>query len=47
MRSLRKGLILLPCGFSAIRFIPPLTITEEELDTGMEIFAEAVREEGA
>ena len=47
MRALRKGLILLPCGFSAIRFIPPLTITEEELDTGMEIFAEAVREEGA
>lgn len=42
--ALDRGLILYPCGSSSqcIRFIPPLTISEEDLDTGLEIFAAAV-----
>ena len=39
-----KGLILLPCGVhgNIIRFLPPLTIEEELLREGLEIFCEAV-----
>ncbi len=39
----KKGLILLPCGKSAIRLIPPLCITSEELEEGMEILEEAIK----
>lgn len=42
--ALEKGLVLLPCGKSAIRLIPPLTITEEEAKVGLGIFKEAVLE---
>ncbi len=43
-RCLDAGLILYPCGTDnhCIRFIPPLVITEEELDRGIDILAEAV-----
>ena len=45
---LRKGVIALGCGRSSIRLVPPLTIAEDNLDTGMrlleESIAEAVRE---
>lgn len=42
---LARGLILYPCGTfnHVIRFIPPLTVSEEDLDTGLDIFSEAVR----
>jgi len=39
----KRGLILLPCGKSGIRFIPPLIIREEEVDVAMEILDEAIR----
>ncbi len=39
----KRGLILLPCGKSGIRFIPPLIIKEEEVDVAMEILDEAIR----
>ncbi|MEM4717777.1 MAG: acetyl ornithine aminotransferase family protein [Desulfurococcaceae archaeon] len=35
--ALENGLVLLPCGRSGIRLIPPLVITEEEAKTGLEI----------
>lgn len=38
-----EGLILLGAGSSAIRFIPPLTIEEGELEEGLERFEKAVR----
>ena len=41
--SLKKGLILLPAGKSAIRIAPPLTIREEFLEKGLEIFAESIK----
>ena len=39
--ALKRGLVLLPCGKSAIRFIPPLIITREEIDTTLRLFGEA------
>ncbi|MEM4751084.1 MAG: aminotransferase class III-fold pyridoxal phosphate-dependent enzyme, partial [Desulfurococcaceae archaeon] len=42
--ALEKGLVMLPCGKSAIRLIPPLTISEEEAKIGLEIFKQAVAE---
>ncbi len=40
--ALRKGLILLGCGKSAMRYIPPLTITTEEIDAGIEILDDSI-----
>ncbi len=49
---LRRGLVLYPAGYAAhvIRFIPPLTVSEEELAAGLSILADAVgdlRHQGA
>jgi 4-aminobutyrate aminotransferase len=40
--SYRRGLLLLPCGKSSIRYIPPLIIQTEEVDEGVEILDEAI-----
>lgn len=40
--SYKNGLILLPCGTSGVRFIPPLVIKEEELNEGLDIFEKAL-----
>jgi len=39
----RKGILLLPCGKSAIRFIPPLIVTEEQAAFAMDIFETALK----
>lgn len=39
----RKGLLLLTCGLSTIRFIPPLIIEKDEFERGLEIFAGALK----
>ncbi len=39
-----RGLLLLPCGKSGIRYIPPLNIEEEYLDTAIEILDVAIRD---
>lgn len=44
LASFKRGLMLLPCGPNAIRFSPPLNITQHEADTAVEIFAEALFE---
>ncbi len=41
--ALRRGLVILGCGKSAIRLIPPLVITEEQAKIGLDIFEEAVK----
>lgn len=43
---LDRGLILIDCGGerNVIRFIPPLIVTEEEMNRGLDIFEEAVKE---
>ncbi len=42
--AFEKGLMLLGCGKSVIRISPPLCLTPAELDEGLHIFAEAVRQ---
>jgi 4-aminobutyrate aminotransferase len=42
-KSYKNGLVLLPCGTSGIRFIPPLTIEDEQLDQGLDIFEKALK----
>lgn len=42
--ALNKGLVLLGCGKSAIRLIPPLIIDEEHAKIGLEILEKAIRE---
>ncbi|HYK94122.1 MAG TPA: acetyl ornithine aminotransferase family protein [Thermoplasmata archaeon] len=38
----KRGLLLLPCGRSSIRYIPPLVIQREEIDEGVEILDAAI-----
>jgi 4-aminobutyrate aminotransferase len=42
--ALENGLILLTCGTfdNVIRWIPPLVVTEQEIDQGLELFAKAL-----
>jgi 4-aminobutyrate aminotransferase len=42
-KALDGGLILLPAGDSVIRFVPPLIISMNEIDKGLEIFERALR----
>ncbi len=41
--AFRRGLLLLPCGPSTIRFCPPLCITSRQVQIGLEIVASALR----
>lgn len=41
--ALKRGLILLPCGESTVRYLPALTIEEELLDEGLNVLEEAIR----
>jgi 4-aminobutyrate aminotransferase len=43
-RAFEKGLLLLGCGENTIRFCPPLTVTEEEVDLCLTLFVEALGE---
>ncbi|MGI0071694.1 MAG: acetyl ornithine aminotransferase family protein [Thermoplasmata archaeon] len=38
----RRGLILLPCGRSTLRYIPPLVVRREEIDEAIEILDAAI-----
>ena len=40
----KRGLLLLPCGKSGIRYIPPVNIPEEQLHKGFDILTEAITE---
>ncbi|MCI4357748.1 MAG: acetyl ornithine aminotransferase family protein [Thermoplasmata archaeon] len=41
--AVKHGLLVLPCGKSAIRYIPPLVITDAEIDQGIEVLDQAIR----
>ena len=43
LNAFRNGLLTLPTGLSAMRFIPPLNLTEEQADMGLEVIEKAVR----
>jgi len=40
--AFKEKILLLPCGNSVIRFCPPLVITEDEIDYGLDKFEEAL-----
>jgi 4-aminobutyrate aminotransferase len=42
MKAFKKGLLLLPAGQKAMRVIPPLTITDEEVQEGLELMGQAL-----
>ena len=39
-RAFKRGLLMLPCGESVIRFSPPLIIQPSQIDVAVEIFSE-------
>ncbi len=41
--ALSRGLILLPCGESAVRYAPPLTIEEDLLESGLDVLEESFK----
>ena len=45
-KCFETGLLLLGCGESTIRFCPPLIVSRNEVDTGVEIFAAAIKAVG-
>jgi L-lysine 6-transaminase len=44
MKCLQKGLIILPSGERAIRFRPPLNVTRQEIDLGISIVRQSIKE---
>jgi len=44
MKSFRRGLALITCGHSTLRIAPPLTITRDLIDPGLEVLEGAVKE---
>lgn len=42
--GLKRGLLTLGCGYSAIRLLPPLDVTEREIQLGVSLFHEAIEE---
>lgn len=44
-RAFRRGLLLLPCGQSTFRLAPPLVLDQYDVDTGMGILDECLKEE--
>ena len=45
--AFHRGLLLLGCGESALRFCPPLCITAEQVDRALEILAAVLCEQRA
>ncbi len=43
-KAFYKGLLLLSCGRSAIRFCPPLIVSKNDIDIALSIFEECLRE---
>ncbi len=39
----KKGLLILPCGSSSLRFVPPLVIGKKEADLALSIFEDALK----
>lgn len=40
--AFQRGLLLLGCGSNVVRFCPALTVTQEEIDVAVQIFADAL-----
>jgi 4-aminobutyrate aminotransferase len=46
-QAFKRGLLLLTCGASTVRFCPPLVITEEQVDEALAVFEATVQAVGA
>jgi 4-aminobutyrate aminotransferase len=44
LRAYHHGLLLLPCGLSTVRFMPPLLITTDEVDEAIEMLEGAIKD---
>ena len=44
MRCWKRGIAIITCGASTLRIVPPLTITRELVDAGLEIIEDAIKE---
>ncbi|MFQ5836292.1 MAG: acetyl ornithine aminotransferase family protein [Candidatus Bathyarchaeia archaeon] len=44
LRCWKRGIALITCGISTLRIIPPLTVTRELLDAGLEIIEDVIKE---
>jgi 4-aminobutyrate aminotransferase len=40
--AFRRGLVLLGCGRNTVRFIPPLVVSSQQVDKGVELFEQAL-----
>ncbi|KAI1194960.1 acetylornithine and succinylornithine aminotransferase [Nemania serpens] len=38
-----RGLLIITCGTNTLRFVPPLTISDDEIRTGLRILSDAIR----
>jgi len=45
--ALARGLLLLSCGESTVRIAPPLILTHEQAEEGLDILEEALKEASA
>ncbi len=43
--AFERGLLLLPCGVKTLRVLPPLDVTEREVDLGVDLLAEALADD--
>jgi acetylornithine aminotransferase len=39
---MKEGLLLVPAGGTVVRFVPPLIVTEQEIDDALKMFETAV-----
>ncbi|WP_135830162.1 aminotransferase class III-fold pyridoxal phosphate-dependent enzyme [Halorussus halobius] len=40
--ALKRGLLVLGCGYKTVRILPPLDVTEREIELGFDVFRESV-----
>ena len=40
--AMKEGLLLVPAGYTVVRFVPPLIVSEEEVDKALELFEQAL-----
>lgn len=43
-KAFEKGLLVLGCGENSIRFCPSLTISSDEIDLGLTLFEDALKQ---
>jgi 4-aminobutyrate aminotransferase len=39
---LERGLLVLGCGYKTLRLLPPLDVTEREIDLALDVFLDAI-----